>query len=309
MRALRIDAHGGAEVMRLVDVPVPRPGAGEVLVKVGAASINPIDWKMRNGEMRAVFPFPLPRILGRDFAGTVAAVGEGVTDLEPGTRVFGAGNPTRDGTHAEYVVAPRALMARTPAALTDARAATIPVAGVSALIPLAEIADLQPGQRVLIHAGAGGVGTFAVQIARHLGAEVLATAGPRNIAYVTKLGAHRVIDYTAVEFAAEGRDCDVVLDTLGGDVHRRSFACLKPGGVLVGLSAAPIDGPPPRGDVRVIRAQIQSTEARLALLAEWAVAGAVVPQVTRQISLQDAQSGYAASEGGHTNGKIVLTMA
>jgi NADPH:quinone reductase-like Zn-dependent oxidoreductase len=308
MRALRIDAHGGAEVMRLVDAPMPQPGAGEVLVKVSAASINPIDWKMRNGEMRPVFPFPLPRILGRDFAGTVAGVGEGVTDLEPGTRVFGAGNPTRDGTHAEYVVAPRALMARTPAALTDVQAATIPVAGVSALIPLVEVANVQAGQRVLIHAGAGGVGTFAVQIARHMGAEALATAGSRNIAYVTKLGAHRVIDYSTTDFATAARDCDVVLDTLGGDIHRRSFSCLRPGGVLVGLSAAPIDGPPPRGDVRVIRAQIQSTEARLAQLAGWAVTGTVLPQVSGQISLQDAQSGYAASEGGHTVGKIVLTM-
>lgn len=309
MKALRIDVHGGAEMMRLVDVPTPQPGVGEVLVKVAEASINPIDWKMRNGEMRAIFPFPLPRTLGRDFAGTVAAVGEGVSDLALGTRVFGAGNPTRDGTHAEYVVAPRALMARTPDALADASAATIGVAGVSALIPLVEVANVQAGQRVLIHAGAGGVGTFAVQIARHLGAEVLATAGPRNIDYVTKLGAHRVINYTKDDFAAEARDCDVVFDTLGGDVHRRSFACLKSGGVLVGLSAAPVEGAPPRADVRVVRAQIQSTEARLMQLAEWAVAGVVVPQVTRQIPLQDAHAGYAASEGGHSSGKIVLTVA
>jgi len=309
MRALRIDAHGGAEVMRLVDLPVPQPGAGEVLVKVAAASINPIDWKMRNGEMRAIFPFPLPRTLGRDFAGTAAAAGEGVADLDVGTRVFGAGNPTRDGTHAEYVVAPRALMARTPDALADVSAATIGVAGISALIPLVEVANLRAGQRVLIHAGAGGVGTFAVQIARHLGAEVLATAGPRNIAYVTKLGAHRVIDYTKDDFAAVARNCDVVFDTQGGEVHRRSFACLKPGGVLVGLSAAPIDSTPARADVRVVRAQIQSTEARLMQLAEWAVAGVVVPQVTRQIPLQDAHAGYAVSEGGHSNGKIVLTAA
>jgi NADPH:quinone reductase-like Zn-dependent oxidoreductase len=180
------------------------------------------------------------------------------------------------------------------------------VAGVSALIPLVEVANVQAGQRVLIHAGAGGVGTFAVQIARHMGAEALATAGSRNIAYVTKLGAHRVIDYTTTDFATAARDCDVVFDTLGGDIHRRSFSCLKPGGVLVRLSAPPIDGPPPRGDVRVVRAQIHGGPSCPA--GRLGVTGTVLPQVSRQISLQDAQSGYAASEGGHTVGKIVLTM-
>lgn len=308
MKALQISAHGGPEAMRLVDAPVPQPGAGEVLVRGRAASVNPIDWKMRNGVMRAVFPFPLPRILGRDFAGVVEAVGAAVTDLEPGVRVFGAGDLMRDGTHAEFAVVSRASLARTPEGLADDEASTIPVSGVSALIPLAEIAGLGPGRRVLIHAGAGGVGTFAVQIARELGAEVLATAGPQNLDYVVRLGAHRAIDYTATDFAATARDCDVVFDTIGGEIHRRSFACVRPGGLLVALTAAPVTGPPPRADIRVVRAKIQITESRLARLADWAAKGVVVPQISQRFPLNEARSAYAASESGHARGKIVLTI-
>jgi NADPH:quinone reductase-like Zn-dependent oxidoreductase len=308
MRAWRIDRYGGPEAMSLVEAAVPPPGPGEVLVRVKAASINPIDWKMREGMLRDVFAFPLPRILGRDFAGAVEAVGAGVDDLPRGARVFGAGDPMRDGTHAEYAVAPRAAVARTPDALPDDAAAAIPVSGTSALIALIEAAALLTGQRVLIHAGAGGVGAFAVQIARHVGAEVFATASARNAAYVAQLGAPRVIDYTTADFAAEARDCDVVFDTLGGEIHFRSFASLKPRGVLVALNAAPVTGRPPRDDVRVLWPRIHCTEARLSRLAAWAVEGTVVPQIGARFPLGDAVAAYALSESGRSRGKIVLLI-
>jgi NADPH:quinone reductase-like Zn-dependent oxidoreductase len=306
MRAWRIDRYGGPEVMDLVEAAVPTPGPGEVLVQVRAASVNPIDWKMRSGALRDVFRFSLPRILGRDFAGRAVAVGEGIDDLPAGTRVFGVGDPMRDGTHAEYVVVPRASLARTPNALPDDEAAAIPVSGVSALIPLAEAAALKPGQRVLVHAGSGGVGTFAVQIAHHLGAEVIATASGRNTDYVAQLGAARIIDYAARDFAAVARDCDIVFDTLGGEIHRRSFACLKPGGVLVALNAAPVIGLPPPNDVRVLWPRIQCTDARLSQLAAWAVDRTVVPQIGARFPFHSAAAAYALSESGHARGKIIL---
>jgi NADPH:quinone reductase-like Zn-dependent oxidoreductase len=308
MRAWRIDRHGGPEAMSLVEMAIPTPGPGEVLVRVRAASVNPIDWKMRSGALRDIFPFPLPRVLGRDFAGEVVACGEGVDGFAAGARVFGTGDPMRDGTHAEYTVVPSASLAGTLDALPDDVAAAIPVSGVSALIPLVEAAALKAGQRVLIHAGAGGVGTFAVQIARRLGAEVFATASGRNAAYVGELGATRVIDYAAADFAAGVQDCDVVFDTLGGESHYRSFGCLKPGGVLVALSAAPVAGPPPRSDVRVLWPRIQCTGPRLCQLASWAVDGTVVPQIGARFSLGEAAAAYVLSESGHARGKIVLLM-
>ncbi len=300
--------YGGEEVMHFEEVPVPEPGDGEVLVRVHAASINPVDWKIREGMLRNSFAVAFPRIPGRDCAGTVAALGAGVEGLALGDAVAGLSSPTGDGCHAEYAVLSAEALAKKPQALGFPEAAALGVSGLSAFIPLVEDAALAKGMRVLIHAGAGGVGSLAVQIAKHLDAEVLATCGAANVAYVRSLGARHTIDYTHEGLEAYSGTCDVVLDTLGGDAHLRSCAALKPGGVMVCLAAAPIPAQQPRADVKVVRSQIRPTRARLERVLEWAASGVIRAQVTRVLPLAEALSGYAWSKGGHARGKLVLRV-
>ena len=308
MQAWVIRGYGGAEAMRLENIAVPRPGPGELLLRVEVAGVNPADWKIRAGLLQEAHPLAFPRVLGRDCVGTAVGLGQGCEGFSLGERVLAVADTLRDGTHAEFTLVSGAMAAPVPAPLAAADAACLGVSGMSAWIPLVEIAALQPGQRVLIHAGAGGVGGLAIQIARHMGAEVLATCGSANAEYCASLGAHRVIDYTREQFESVALGCDVVLDSIGGEVHRRSFAALKPGGLLVRLTAAPVDPTPPRDDVRVVRAEIRASTARLAKLLEWAAAGFIRPQVGRVFALAEAREAYALSEGGHARGKIVLRV-
>jgi NADPH:quinone reductase-like Zn-dependent oxidoreductase len=308
MRAWRCRAYGGPEVMALEETPTPQAGPGELLVRVRAASVNPIDWKMRRGLLAGAFPLAFPRTLGRDCAGDVAAVGAGVTEFAPGTLVAGVTDPRTDGTHAELALLPAAQAAAVPDGLDPAAAASLCVAGASAYVALVDVAQIGARQRVLVHAGAGGVGSLAIQIGRQRGAEVLATASAANRGYCTALGAARVIDYRSADFVAAAAPCDVVLDTLGGDAHVRSLQALRPGGLLVALNAAPIPAGPRRDDVRVVMARVQPTRARLARLFEWATAGMLRAQVGRKFVFADAPQAYAASEGGHVRGKLVIVV-
>ena len=310
MQAWVMHGYGGAEAMRFETVAVPQARPGELLLRVEAASVNPADWKIRAGLLQAVLPVTFPRVPGRDGVGTVVSLGAGCDGFAVGQRVHAVADALRDGTHAEFTAVPGAMAAPVPPSLPSADAACLGVAGLSAWIALVEIAALQPGERVLIHAGAGGVGGLAVQIARHMGAEVFATCGTANVGYCASLGAHRAIDYTRERFEAVTGGCDAVLDTVGGEVHRRSFEVLKPGGLLVHLAAAPIettDPTPPRADVRVVRADVRASTARLAQLLDWARAGFIRPQAGRSFPLVEAGAAYALSAGGHMRGKIILT--
>ncbi len=295
MRALRIHAYGGPEVMRLEEAATPVPGPGQVLVRVRAASVNPIDWKMRSGLMEKVFPVSFPRTLGRDCAG----------EMEGGL-VAGVTDPRTDGTHAEYALLPADQAAPVPAGLDPAEAASLCVAGLSAYIALVEIARLAGGQRVLVHAGAGGVGSLAIQMASQLGVEVFTTASAANRDYCLALGASQVIDYGNQDFTTAIPPCDVVFDTLGGEAHRRSMKMLKPGGVLVALAAAPIPRGQRRADVRVVMAQVRPTRARLEQIFQWATSGVLRPQVTHTFRPEEASKAYAISESGHARGKMVI---
>lgn len=307
MRAWRIRRYGGPEVLALEEAPVPDPGPGEILVRVAAASANPSDWRLREGQLKNAFAVTFPRTIGRDCAGTVVALGEGVTDLALGDEIFGVGAPDRDGTHAEYTCLNANAVMRRPAALPMTAATTLGVAGLSAYIPLVELARLTAGERVLIHAGAGGVGHVAVQIARHLGAEVIATCSASNAEFCRNLGAHRVIDYAREDFAAVARDCDVAFDLLGGDVHARSVAALKPGGRLVYILADPVQRTA-RTDIQVLNGPIVASRERLRRIAEWASIGVLKPHVERVFAFEDAPAMYAASQRGHGRGKKVLTL-
>ncbi len=306
MRAWRLHEFGGPEVLQLESAPTPLPGPGEVLVKVAAASVNPIDWKMRRGYLRTVVQITLPRALGRDCAGTVVAVGEDVSGFAAGQAVAGVADAAKHGTHAEYTVLPAAQSAAVPRGIAMEVAASLCVSGLSAYIPLVEDAQIGAGQRVLIHAGAGGVGAIAIQIARHLGAEVIATCGAANREYCLGLGATRVIDYAAEDFATAVSECDVVLDTVGGETHVRSQKVLKPGGILAALNAAPVPSTPSRADIRIVAARIQPTRARLERLFEWAASGVLRSTVEHRYRFEDALDAYRMSESGHARGKLVL---
>jgi len=299
MRAVRVHAYGGPETMRCEEVPIPAPGAGERLVSLAAASVNPIDWKMRDGRLRSVFSLELPRILGRDGAGT---------DVASGERVMGLGAPGRDGTHAEFAVFQAHSSCVIPPEVSLEDAAAAGVAGLSAHIALAENAQVAAGQRVLVHAGAGGVGSFAVQIAALRGAEVWTTCSSRNADWCRALGAFKTLDYTKQNFTAPGQIFDAVLDTLGGAVHRASAEVLKPGGKLVFLNAEPVQ-PVARKDVKVLPTDVRATQKRLLAVLALIAQGRLRVPIEARFPLARAAEAYELSRGGHARGKILLTMA
>jgi NADPH:quinone reductase-like Zn-dependent oxidoreductase len=281
--------------MRLEEAPRPVPGPGQVLVKVRAASVNPIDWKMRRGLMAKVFPINFPRVLGRDCAG----------EFEGGL-VAGVSDPRTDGTHAEYALLPADQTAPIPEGLSVEEAASLCVTGISAYIALVENAKVSGGHRVLVHAGAGGVGSIAIQIARKLGCEVFATASPPNHDYCRSLGAVGVIDYKAQDFTTAIPPCDVILDTIGGETHQGSLKMLKPGGTVVALAADPIPKGQRRSDVRDTMVNVRATRERLLQLFQWATSGTIKPQVTHRFKPEEAGKAFAISESGHARGKMVI---
>jgi NADPH:quinone reductase-like Zn-dependent oxidoreductase len=298
MRAVRVHAYGGPETMRLDEVPMPTPGVGERLVSLSAASVNPIDWKMRDGRLRSVFSLELPRVLGRDGAGT---------DVGSGERVMGLGAPGRDGTHAEYTVFQAHSSCVIPPEVSFEDAAAAGVAGLSAWIALTENAQVAAGDRVLIHAGAGGVGSFAIQIAALRSAEVWTTCSARNADWCRSLGAYRVIDYTKENFTAPGQIFDAVLDTVGGAVHRLSSEVLKPGGKLAFLNAEPPQKVM-RKDIKVLPTDVRATQKRLLAVLTLIAERQIRVPVGARFPLERAAEAYELSRTGHARGKILLTM-
>ena len=293
--------YGGPEVVQLETLPLPALEAGQLLVKVAASSVNPMDWRLRAGLAAKV---EFPRILGRDCAGTVVESRSAL--FQRGDEVIAINEPRSNGTHADFAIVPEYLAALRPANLSANDAVAIGNSGVTAWVPIVDHANVGHGTRILIHAAAGGVGGNAVQIARHFGAEVIATCSTRNVDYVKSLGAQQVIDITRQDFVSAAGMCDAVFDTVGGDMHRRSFEVLKPGGLLVYINADPIDGTPPRADVRVVHAQVQATTQRLAALMDLGSRGVFRPQIGKLFRFEDAPAAYAASESRRSYGKNVI---
>ncbi len=306
MQASRFHEYGPPDVLRLEEAPRPEPGEGQVLVRVHAAGVNPIDWKLRAGHLQAFMPVELPHTPGFDVAGTIEALGPGVTDVAVGDDVFGRGA----GTYAQYAVAPQTTLARKPAAVSFEQAATLPVGGVTAWAGLFAAAELEPGQRLLVHGGAGGVGSFVVQLAHWKGAHVIATASAANAEFVRSLGADEVVDYAAVRFEDVVSDVDVVYDTVGGDVTERSWGVLKPGGILVVIAGMPDTATAEARGVRTSGTNApEVTSPILQELARLAEAGDLRPQVGPTFPLADAAGAHALSETGHGRGRIVLNVA
>jgi NADPH:quinone reductase-like Zn-dependent oxidoreductase len=230
MKAAFIDHYGGPEVLQYGDLPDPVAAPGEVVIDVVAASVNGADWKVRVGQYKqSKFPFAL----GRDFSGVISAIGEGVTDLKVGDAVFGVCEAGQEGAYAEKIAVKAAIVAKKPDGLSDVNGAALALTGLTALSAIEDTLKLQPGETILIHGGAGGVASFAIQLAKHIGARVITTASAANHEYVRGLGADEIIDYNAKDFTQVVTNCDAVFDTVGGEVSERSFAVLKPrsGGV------------------------------------------------------------------------------
>ena len=306
MNAVLIRRFGGPEVVEIAEVPVPEPGAGELLVKVEAASLNPVDYKIRAGRYPLVGEHGLPYVLGRDFSGTVVHSGE--AGFPAGTLVHGLLGIER-GSFAQYVVARGDEVAPVPGTLDRNTGAALPLAGLTAWQGLFEHGRLQPGQSVLIHAGAGGVGHLAVQLAKARGATVYTTVSDENTAFAASLGADEVIDYAKERFEERVRDVDLVYDLVGGETQERSWAVLKKGGTLVCTVAEPSQDRARELGVRALRYTASSDGGQLREIDGLVDAGKVRPFVRRRFEFGAAAQALQSLEDGHVTGKIVLDMA
>lgn len=307
MKAIRIHAFGGPEVLSLDDVPDPEPGPGEVLVDIKATSVNPADWKVREGQYGDAPWLKLPHIPGRDLSGTVRALGDGVDDFAPGDAVFGVTDQGQEGAYAEAIAIKAAILAPRPAGLSDAEAAAVALGALTALVSLEDTAKVQPGETILIQGGAGGVGAMGVQIAKHLGATVIATARGANAEYVKGLGADRVIDYEREDFVDSAPPCDVVFDTVGGDVQVKSCDVLKPGGRLTWISRGPKDFAPP-DHVIVLRPDVKRDRPHFERITEMIATGALKPPEITALPLAEAARAQEMRRTRSVRGKVVLTM-
>jgi NADPH:quinone reductase-like Zn-dependent oxidoreductase len=305
MKAMLLTGFGGLEMLRYGEASDPMAGPDDVVVDVHAASVNAADYKMRIGGYSSL---KFPHILGRDFSGVVGAVGGNVHDLKAGDAVFGVTIPGTEGAYAEKIAIKAAIIAKKPARLSHAEAAAMALTSLTALWALEDTAKLRRGETILIQGGAGGVAGFAIQLAKHIGATVVSTASAANHDYVKKLGADRVIDYRNEDFTKLAGPCDVVFDTVGGEVQVRSYDVLKPGGRLVWIAAAPAGFQPSRTDVQALRPKVDRDRAHLERMVELLEAGAVWPPAIARYKLADAAEAHRVSEGRHLQGKLVLEV-
>ena len=302
-RTLRVHNYGGADAVQIDQTPVPQAGRDEVVVRVHAAGINGLDWKIRDGALKEVFQLPLPITLGVELAGVVTALGADVTSLRIGERVMGALGSL--GAYADHVAIAAGKLARIPDALNDVQAAAMPVAAMTAWQALFEAGELRGGQTVLIHGASGGVGGFAVQFAKRAGARVIATASAVNAEYLRALGADQVIDYRSADFREQVRDVALVLDLVGGETLARSWQVLANDGKIVSTAAPEIMGRIPAGK-RGAWLAMRPDGAQLSEIAALAAAGELRIQVSEVVELDDAGTAIERNKTGHGAGKAVI---
>jgi NADPH2:quinone reductase len=308
-----IDDFGGAERLRLADMPMPTPQDDEVLVQLAYTSVNPVDWKIREGLFKDLIPHQFPIILGWDAAGTVSAVGKAVSSFKAGDKVYGyCRKPiVQHGTYAEFVTVRATALAAMPDNISFAEGASIPLTGLTAWQALFDVAQLTSGETVLIHAGAGGVGSLAIQFAKQAGAKVYTTASAINHDYVKSLGANTAIDYKKENFiqvvkTAEPSGVDVVFDTVGDRVQQQSFEVLKPGGRLVSIVAPPPEDLLQKFQVKGDFVFVEPNGEQLRTIASLIAAGKVKPAMIEEMPLVEAALAQETSRGQHVCGKIVL---
>ncbi|MFJ6070454.1 NADP-dependent oxidoreductase [Streptomyces sp. NPDC093065] len=309
MRAISQDVLGAPEVLKEVRLERPEPRPNEVLVRVRAAGVNPTDWKHR---ATGAFLGEPPFVLGWDVSGVVESVGVGVAAFRPGDEVFGMlSYPFGHGSHAEYVTAPARTFTRKPDGIDHVQAGALPLVSLTAWQALVERADVRPGQRVLIHAAAGGVGHAAVQIAKARGAYVIGTASAGKHEFLRSLGADETVDYRETDFAEAVKDVDVVLDTIGGDTSLRSLRVLRPGGVVVSILALGSDEFPEEADrlgVRAVRMLVDADRAGMEEIARLVESGKLRATIAGTFPLAEAARAHEQGETGRTTGKLVLVV-
>ena len=306
MKAAFFRKHGGPEVMECGDIADPVAGPGQVLVDVHAASVNGADWKVRAGSYAPITD--LPYIPGRDFSGVVSALGAGVTDFAVGDAVFGVCDVGQEQAYAEKIAIKASIVAKKPASLSHAECAALALIGLTALCSIEDTLHLKSGETILIQGGAGGVASYAVQLAKHIGARVITTARAENHDYLRKLGADQIIDYNAEDFTKVVSGCDAVFDTVGGDVTKRSFAVLRAGGRAASIAAGQAAPASPRADVQSLRPKVGRDRPHLERIAALATSGAVrAPEITL-FELSQAAAAHKISEGRHFRGKLVFKV-
>ena len=333
MKAAVIDRYGRNDLVKVADVAVPGTGPLDLLVQVHAASVNPLDVKTRNGELKTLLKYRFPLVLGNDLSGVVADVGARVTRFKKGDAVYARLDSDRIGAFADFTAVREGAAALKPANVTFEEAASLPLVALTAWQALVEIGQLGANQRVLIHAGSGGVGSVAIQLARHLGATVFTTVGPRNVDLVKRLGADVAIDYRSERFEDAAKDCDVVLDSAGGDTLVRAFECVKPGGVVVSIGGTPSAAFARRWGLNpliVLAIRVMSRKATAAArrhnaryeylfmradgeqlreITRLVEGGVIRPLVDKVFPLQQVREALAYSESGRATGKVVITVA
>jgi NADPH:quinone reductase-like Zn-dependent oxidoreductase len=304
IKAVRIDQYGGSDQLKYEEIPLPEIGPGRVLAKVRYAGVNPIDWKIREGFMKQVRPATFPLTLGQDFAGEIVMAGGDTGSFRTGQRVFGFG----DGTYAEFTAAAITYIAVIPEKVELAVAAALPTAGVTALQAIRDYVQPKPGTRILIHGAAGAVGSFATQIAKRWGAQVIGTASGEDIVYLRSLGHVQVVDYKHERFEIVGQ-VDAVLDLIGGDTAKRSLAVVKKGGALVSTVGSANAELAARAGIRGVNMVSKGNPADLSELASLVESGDVKPRMGEVFPLEQAREAQDASQQGRAKGKILLKVA
>lgn len=311
MKAAQINEYGGPDKVVVQEIETPTPGERQILVKVHASSLNPFDTMVRSGMLQDAIPLTLPVTLGGDIAGEIEKLGTGVDGFAVGDKIYGQANTVarNSGAFAEYAATDAGQIAKMPNDLSFTDTASLPLVGVSALQALAEHMSLQAGQKILIHGGSGGIGSVAIQIAKHLGTHVTTTVPADAIAFAKELGADVVIDYQSQDFSEIIKDADAVFDTVGGETYEKSFAVLKPNGILVSM-IAPVDET--RAAEYGVQAIYQSTHVntdRLNKLTELINQKVITPHVAEVFPLEQIQEAFKARESGNTHGKVVIAVS
>jgi NADPH:quinone reductase-like Zn-dependent oxidoreductase len=305
MKAVLIHEYGDADALNLEETPRPKIAADQMLVKIRDAGVNPVDWKIREGRLKDRMPAAFPLTMGQDFAGEVAELGNGVDRFAVGDRVFGFA----PGAYAEYAAASVSEVAKMPQSMSFEMAASLPTAGLTALQLIRDVVKARKGMTILIHGAAGGVGSFAAQIARHLGAKVIGTAADQDVSYLKSLGVEQVIDYKRERFEEKAREADAVVDLVGGDTLARSYSIVKKGGVLV-TTVEPIDeSAAKQAGIRGVSYLMKRSAPDLDELAKLVEQGVVKPRVSQTMDLAHAKEAQELNETGQSHGKFILKVA
>lgn len=310
MRAVVINEYGDRSKLVMTELDKPKPGKGQVLIKVQATSINPIDWKVREGYLKDQLPFSFPAVLGWDAAGIIEDTGEDVDLFKQGDEVFVRPETTNRGTYADYIVTEANLLAKIPNNKTFSEAAAVPLAGLTAYQCLVDFGKIKEGDRVLIHGGGGGVGTMAIQIAKRFGAHVIATGSDKSEALINELGADQFVNYKKETLKDVVTNVDLVFDTIGGKTQTESYSVIKKGGKLVSITQPPNEDEAREHGVEAGFVWLEPNGEELEVLASMMAEGVLKPVIQERLPFSEkgVRRAHELSESGHAKGKIVVEM-